>query len=82
MNRRRGVNEVDLFIAFSAWWWRDQHSLYQEWNGFSQGLKPEDHDHLFFHAMKSVLVNGSPNKTEVVLQSNQVARLRLLNSCR
>jgi FtsP/CotA-like multicopper oxidase with cupredoxin domain len=79
---RQKSHDADKFVAISAWWWRDQHSLYQEWASYSKGLKPEDHDHLFFENMKSVLVNGSPNKTEVTVEHGKSIRLRLLNSCR
>ncbi len=76
-------DEVDKVVAMSGWWWRDQHSLYQQWNSFAQGLTPEAHDHMFFMEMKSVLINGkSPQKEQLQSKAGGVAKLRLLNSCR
>jgi iron transport multicopper oxidase len=79
---RPPTGELDKVLAVSAWWWRDQHSLYQEWNSFSQGLTPADHDHLFFMQMKSVLINGkAPETEELSVVGGSVGKFRLLSSC-
>lgn len=73
----------------TGWWWRDQHSLYSQWNFLSQGDKPETHDHLYFMEMTSILVNGKARSSKCANCSLEVVRatrgdrirLRLLSSC-
>lgn len=84
---------ADIPVLLSAWWWRDQHSLFSEWSWQSDSLHEGMHDHMFFMEMKNVLVNGrgpqhkqGPSVIQVPPlppgdNNNFSVKLRFLNSC-